>query len=108
MISAVILTHNDESTIDRTLESVSWCDEVIVVDDDSTDETVSIAKKFGAEVYSQTLNGDFSLQRNFGLTKAKGEWVLYVDSDEVVTTELGKEIRFLMQHVIPVKTGIHN
>jgi len=108
MISGIVLSHNDESTILRTIESLSFCDEVIDVDDYSSDTTVDIAKKYGAKVYSRQLNDDFSAQRNFGLNQAKGDWVLFVDSDEVVTPELGKEIRFLTQHVIPVKTGIHN
>lgn len=92
-ISAIILTHNSESSLKAALASVAFCDEVVVIDDGSTDKTSVIAKKHGATVYPRLLAGDFAAQRNFGLTKAKNEWVLYVDADEVVPDALQKEIR---------------
>lgn len=95
MITAIVLTKNEEKNIVPCLESLSWCDEVVVVDDRSEDKTVEIAKKKGAKVYSRTMLGDFSAQRNFGLEKAKGEWVLFVDADERVSSALWYEI---MQH----------
>ena len=93
MISAVILTHNDEKTIEKTLESVRFCDEVVVIDDDSKDKTVEIAKKFTSKIFTHEVKDDFAAQRNFGLSKAKGEWVFYIDSDEVVSDKLAKEIK---------------
>ncbi len=108
MISAVVLTHNDEKTVLATLESLSWCDEVLVVDDYSTDKTAQMAKKSGALVHKRHLNDDFAAQRNFGLSKAKGEWVLFMDSDEVVPKELADEIKQLIESVIPAKAGIHD
>lgn len=93
MISAVVISHNNELTIGKTLQSLSFCDERILVDDFSTDETVQIAKKIGAIVYQHALNGDFAAQRNFGLGKAKGEWVLFIDSDEIVSPGLAREIQ---------------
>lgn len=106
MISAIVLTHNDEATIELTLKSIQWCGDIVVVDDNSTDASVEIAKKFTSKIFVHTLQDDFSSQRNFGLSKAKGpasrrranasrgeEWVLFVDSDEVVTKELAEEIR---------------
>lgn len=92
MISAVILTKNEEDTIDHCLKSISWCDEIIVIDDNSEDRTVELAKKRGAKVYIHTLHNDFSAQRNFGLEKAKGEWVLFIDADEMVSSTLWYEI----------------
>jgi len=92
MISAVILTHNEEQNIADCLESVSWCEERIVIDDYSQDKTVAIAKKHGATVYQRHLANDFSSQRNFGLEKAHGEWVLFVDADERVSSALWYEI----------------
>src|SRR3989344_6237705 len=92
MISAVVLAHNDKTILPRCVEGLSWCDEVIVIDDRSTDETMAVAQKLGAKVFPRPLRDDFSTQRNFGLTKVKGEWVLFVDSDEVVSEELKKEI----------------
>jgi glycosyltransferase involved in cell wall biosynthesis len=92
MITAIILTRNEEENIGRCLESVKWCDEIIVVDDKSSDKTIEIAKKYGATVYLHDLNNDFSAQRNFGLSKAKNEWVLFIDSDEIISDALAFEI----------------
>jgi glycosyltransferase involved in cell wall biosynthesis len=93
MISAVVLTHNDTLTIEDTLKSLSWADELVVVDDNSTDNTAVRAKALGAKVYSHPLAGDFATQRNFGLSKARGEWVLFVDSDEIVAPALAQEVK---------------
>ncbi len=95
MISAVILTHNEEKNISKCVLALKWCDEVLVIDDQSTDNTVAIAKKSGAKIYVRALSNNFSAQRNFGLQKAKGDWVLFVDADELVTSALWFEI---MQH----------
>ena len=92
-ISAVILTKNDQDTIKKVLESVSFCSQVLVIDDDSSDDTASIAKKMGAQVYKRKLDNNLAKQRNFGLKKAKHDWVLFIDSDELVTQELKQEIR---------------
>lgn len=93
MTSAIILTKNSAQTLLKTLESLDWCNEVLVIDDQSFDDTVTIAKKAGAAVFVHKNNDDFAAQRNFGLEKAKGEWILFVDSDEVVTPELAAEIQ---------------
>lgn len=92
MISAIVLTENSAAIVERVIKSVAWCDEVIVIDDESIDHTVEIAKKYNAQVHVRPLYDDFAAQRNFGLSKAKGDWVLFVDSDEVVTPELKNEI----------------
>lgn len=91
-LSVVILTQNNEATISATLRSIAFCDELLVVDDHSTDQTVDITKKLGANVMTRTLGGDFAGQRNFGLSNAKGNWILFVDSDETVPEELKNEI----------------
>lgn len=95
MISAVILAKNEEKNIKKCLSTVSWCDEMIVIDDESTDKTVEIARKMGAKVYIRHLD-DFSEQRNFGLKKAKGAWILFIDADEVISRILWYEI---MEHI---------
>ncbi len=101
MISAVVLSHNDEDSIAATLVSLAWCDEVIVIDDYSTDASADIAKKNHALVYKRHLEGDFAAQRNFGLEKARGDWVIFVDSDEVVSEALAKEIQAVVRHSRP-------
>lgn len=90
-LSAVILTHNEEKNIKDCIESVSFAHEIIVIDDNSSDNTVGIAKKLGAKVYIRKLD-DFATQRNFGLRKVTGDWVLFVDADERVPKELAHEI----------------
>jgi len=92
MISAVVLTHNDEDLIGDVLETLKWCDERIIVDDNSTDKTREIAKITGAIVYQHALGDNFAEQRNFGLNHATRDWVLFVDSDELVPVALQKEI----------------
>lgn len=92
MVSAVILTKNEEKNIKSCMAGLSFCGEVIVVDDASTDKTVKIAKKLGARVFCRKLQGDFSKQRNFGLSKSSGKWVLFVDADEIVSKRLAKEV----------------
>jgi glycosyltransferase involved in cell wall biosynthesis len=93
MISAVILTKNEEKNITDCIQSVLWCDDIIVIDDHSTDKTVELAKSAGAVVYFHDLANDFSAQRNFGIEKARGDWVLCIDADERITDELKKEIQ---------------
>ncbi|MCL4382647.1 MAG: glycosyltransferase family 2 protein [Patescibacteria group bacterium] len=97
MISAIILTKNEEKNLEDCLKSLAWCDEIIVVDDYSQDETEKILKKFQVasikyQVHQRHLDGDFARQRNFGLEKATGEWVLFVDADERVSPTLREEI----------------
>lgn len=91
-VSAVILTHNNETTISAVLEGLKWCNERILVDDYSTDETVKRAREYKVKVILRHLVNDFAAQRNAGLTEAKGDWVLFVDSDEMVTSKLKQEI----------------
>lgn len=91
-LSGVVLTKNEEKSIERCIVSLKFCDEVIVVDDGSTDKTVEIAKKLDAKVYKRKLLNNFASQRNFGLEKAKGDWVLFIDADEVVPDKLKSEI----------------
>lgn len=94
-ISAIVLTKNEAKTIEKCLKSLSWCDEVIVIDDNSTDKTEEIAKGFKATIYKRDLNEDFSAQRNFGLEKESSEWAIFVDADEEVSKELAEEIKLV-------------
>lgn len=92
MISAVVIVKNEERVIGDCLKSLSFCDEIIVIDDKSSDKTVEIAKKHKAVVYEHDLGNDFASQRNFGLKKAKEDWVLFIDADEIVSDDLQNEI----------------
>jgi hypothetical protein len=91
ILSAIIIAKNSEELIEDCLKSLSFCDEILVVDAGSIDKTVPLARRFGARVVKGT-DGDFAQQRNIGLKEAKGEWILYIDTDERVSLELRDEI----------------
>lgn len=93
-ISIVVSTHNRSKSLARTLHSVrSLANEIIVVDSGSTDDTISVAKKFTSNVYSKPNNLMLNVNKNFGFTKATSDWILNLDDDEDVTPDLIKEIR---------------
>ncbi len=96
-LTGIVLTKNEENNIEKCLKSIEWCDEIIIIDDNSTDETVERVKTLESRIrnikfYTRKLDNDFSRQRNFGMEKASGEWVILVDADEEVTRELKNEI----------------
>lgn len=90
-LSAVIISKNSQALIGDCIKSLSFCDEVIVIDSISSDRTSDIAKKMGAKVI-EFAGGDFSEMRNFGLRSSSGDWLLYVDTDERVSPELARNI----------------
>jgi len=96
-ITAVILTKNEEGNIAGCLESLLWVQEIIVVDAQSTDQTVEIARQFASHVLVEPWKG-FGPQKNYGIERAKGLWILIVDADERVTEDLRKEIQALLNN----------
>ncbi len=90
-ISAFIITLNAEKKFEDCLGSLSWVDEIIVVDSGSTDRTLELAKKYGCKIFNRPFI-DFSDQKNHALSLCKGDWLLSIDSDEVVTDSLKDEI----------------
>ena len=101
MISIIVLTKNEEKNILDCLETISWADEIIVVDDNSEDRTVEIIESQNLKnlrIIEKELNDDFSEQRNYALQKAKNEWILFLDADERIAPELRREINdFLIE-----------
>lgn len=91
-VSAVIITFNEEKNITSCIESLQWCDEIIVVDSHSTDNTVEIAQSLGATVILHTFEG-YGKQKQFAIEHATHNWVLSIDADEIVTKELASEIQ---------------
>jgi glycosyltransferase involved in cell wall biosynthesis len=96
-LSVVIITHNEEANIGRTLESVmplvrDGKGEIIVVDSGSTDRTLEIAKSFGAKVFVEEWKG-YAAQKNSAIDKATGDWILSLDADEALGSGLADEIR---------------
>jgi len=99
-ISVVVLTKNEEERIAECLESVLWADEIIVVDDYSTDKTVEIAKKYTQKIFLRKMDIE-GRHRNWAYAQAKNAWVLSLDADERATTEL----RYEIEHVIDTKSN---
>ena len=96
MLSIVIITKNEAHAIEDCLQSAAWAEEIIVVDSGSTDETVSICQKMGANVTTTYDWPGFGKQKNRALALATQPWVLSIDADERITPELKNEIK----HVI--------
>lgn len=92
-LSVIVIAKNEEDRIADCLDSLSFCDEIIVVDSGSEDRTKEIAKRMGAKVFDY-MSDNFSSLRNFGLEKANNEWILYVDADERVTGALAFDIKY--------------
>lgn len=90
-ITGVIITKNEERNITETISELSFCDEVIVCDNVSTDGTLKLARKTKAIVISKKFES-YSDQRNYALDKATGDWVFFLDADERVSENLQKEI----------------
>lgn len=90
-ISAFVITFNEQENIGPCLESLSFCDEVIVIDSFSTDETISIAKAHGAQIIQRPWPG-YRDQKAFGLSQVANDWVLNIDADERVSKELRESI----------------
>ena len=93
-VSVVIITRNEEEMIEDCLKSIGdWADEIVIIDDASTDATVEIAKKYKTKITLLSKKTDFFELRNQGLKKASGDWIFYLDADERLTTDLKKEIK---------------
>lgn len=91
-ISAVLIVKNEEKKIRRCLESIKWCDEIIVVDQSSTDKTVDIAKEYTDKIFTVEEKLICEPDRKFAVSQAENEWVLLLDADEVVDESLKTEI----------------
>ncbi|MBN1481476.1 glycosyltransferase family 2 protein [candidate division KSB1 bacterium] len=92
-ITAIVLTLNEEQDLPRCLNSLTWCQKIVVVDSGSSDGTLAIARQWNCDIYEHAWPG-FADQRNWALTQTRieTEWVLFVDADEVITKELATEI----------------
>ncbi len=93
-VSAVISVFNEEENIETCLKSLKFADEIVVVDNSSSDKTVDLAKKYTDKIFSQKNNPkEIDMQKNLGFEKATSEWVLSIDADEEVSKELAEEIK---------------
>jgi glycosyltransferase involved in cell wall biosynthesis len=90
-LSVVVLAKNEEERIARCLDSVKWADEIVVVDDESMDETVRIVRQYTDRIFIRKMDIE-GKHRNWAYAQAKNSWVLSLDADEIVTSELKEEI----------------
>lgn len=95
-LSIVISAYNEENSIKNVLKSVSWADEIVVIDNESTDKTAVVAKDMGALVFTRPNDLMLNKNKNFGFEKATKDWILNLDADEVVPNSLEKEIKSLL------------
>jgi glycosyltransferase involved in cell wall biosynthesis len=95
-ISVALITKDEEQNIRRTLESVKWADEIVVVDSGSRDRTLEIAGEYGAKIFTEPWKG-FSAQKNSSIGKCTGDWVLSLDADEEILPNLVREIQAVVK-----------
>lgn len=95
-LSVAIITKNEESNIERAIKSVFWADEIVVCDTGSSDNTIKICLENNCKVFSITWEG-FGKAKQSAVDKTSNNWVLSLDADEVVTTELMNEIKTILQ-----------
>lgn len=91
MLSIVVLTKNEELVLKACLESVKWADEIIIVDQGSTDKTIEIAKQYTSKIFVET-NESFAIRRNLGNLRAQGDWILHIDADERILDSFKQEL----------------
>jgi len=96
-LSVILITKNEEADLPRCLASLSFADEIIIVDNGSTDRTPEIAQEYGATFYSEEWHG-FGPQKNIALSKASSDWVFSIDADEVVPEQLAMEIKSIVDN----------
>jgi glycosyltransferase involved in cell wall biosynthesis len=94
-LSIAMIAMNEEANLPRTLESVKWADEIVVVDSGSRDRTIVIAESYGAKTSYHAFGGHGE-QKNVALDLCTGDWILLLDADEVLSPELQTEIRTLL------------
>ena len=95
-LTVTVITRNEAANIEGALESVRWADEIVVVDSHSADETVALAQKYNARIVIHDWAG-YSAQRNYAAEIASNDWILALDADERVPTELAVEIQRIMR-----------
>ena len=92
-ISAVVLARNEEANIRYCLETLAWCDEIIVTDMESTDRTAAIAREYTDKVFPYPMTRAFDRAKKFAVEKASGDWIFIIDADEMVPKALGLALR---------------
>lgn len=105
-LSIAIATYNEAERLEKCLRAVSWADEVVIVDGQSDDNTVALAKKLGAKIISTTNKSIFHINKQMAIDACKSDWILQLDADEIVSPALKKEIQDILSK--PTKDIIEN
>jgi len=103
-LSVCIIAHNEAENITRTLESVRWANEIIVVDCESSDTTREICNKYTEKVFSRDNISNLNINKNFSFDQSTCEWILCLDADEVIPENLKKEIQKKIEST-PIENG---
>jgi glycosyltransferase involved in cell wall biosynthesis len=95
-VSVVVITKNEEDNIAECLASAAWADEIVLVDDESTDKTREIAGRFTTKIFGRKMENE-GRHRNWAYAQASNDWVLSLDADERITPELAAEVEALLK-----------
>ncbi len=92
-ISIAVIAHNEAAVLRDALKSVSWAEQIVVIDCGSTDETADIALQLGAEVYTEPNHANLNINKNMAIKHCTGDWIFVLDADETIPYNLAGEIR---------------
>ena len=95
-VSAVIITYNEAQNLRRSLPKLLWCDEIIIIDSGSTDETLQVCREYNCKIFEKKFNG-YGEQKRYGVGLAKNRWILCPDADETLSDGLVEEIKLELQ-----------
>ena len=104
-LSVVIITRNEELNIRRCLESVKWAEEIVVVDQFSTDRTQEICREYTSHIHQRDMVDGFGPQKQFGVGHATQDWILSIDADEWLSDELSQSLQGLLNGEAPELHG---
>jgi glycosyltransferase involved in cell wall biosynthesis len=94
-ISTIIIAKNEASNLKKILPRLHWCDDIVLIDDNSTDETANVATQFNVRVFKRSFDG-FGPQKQFAVAQTLNEWVLNIDADEYLSNGLAENIHSIL------------
>lgn len=96
-ISVSIIGFNEAFLLEKCFESVKWADEIVYVDCGSSDNSLKVAASFNAKIFTKENNFNINVNKQFAMEQCSGDWILYLDPDEIVPDDLKKEIMLIIQ-----------
>ncbi len=98
MLTGIVIAKNEEGSIQRCLKTLTFCDEILLIDNGSTDQTIERAREISARIISDNTRNNFSLLRNRAACEAQGDWLLYLDADEEISLDLRANIKHELEN----------